>query len=106
MKLITFIIALLGTTGIMAQTVINDKNAEARSLRGFHSIRVSNGIDLYLSPGTEAVAVSASETKYRDKIKTEVVDGVLKISYEQEGGNIIWTDRKSLRAYVSFKELR
>ncbi len=67
-----------------AQKTINDANAEKRNVSGYHAIEVSGGIDLYLSQGDESVAVSASETKYRDRIKTEVKDGVLKIWYELE----------------------
>jgi hypothetical protein len=37
----------------------------------FTGIDIGGGIDLYLSQGEEAVAVSASEAKYRDKIRTE-----------------------------------
>jgi hypothetical protein len=89
-----------------AQTTISDASAVERKVSDFHAVYVSGGIDLYLSQGNEAVAVSASETKYRDKIKTEVKDGVLKIWYEHEEGNvrISWGNRK-LKAYVSAKTL-
>jgi Putative auto-transporter adhesin, head GIN domain len=90
---------------VSAQTVINDPNAEKRNVSGYHAISVSGGIDLYLSQGGESVAVSASDTKYRDRIKTEVKDGVLKIWYEHNNGiNIEWGNRK-MKAYVSFKDL-
>jgi hypothetical protein len=84
--------------------VINDKNAQARSVKGFHGIRVSNGIDLYLSQGKEAVAVSATSPEYRDRIRTEVVDGILKIYLDQEWAHLNWGNRK-LKAYVSFTNL-
>ncbi len=85
---------------------INDANAQSRTATGFHSIRISHGIDLYLSQSNEeAVAVSASTTNYRDKIKTEVEGGVLKIYLENEHG-ISWnTGNHKLKAYVSFKML-
>lgn len=88
------------------KTIINDKNAEPRSVKNFHAIKVSNGIDLYLSYGDEAAAVSASETKYRDRIKTEVENGVLKIWYDADFSNkIMFTNHKNLKAYVSYKNL-
>jgi len=37
----------------------------------------------------EAVAVSAKDTKYRERIRTEVKDGVLKIWYDNDGWK--WT---------------
>jgi hypothetical protein len=85
---------------------INDANAQSRTVTGFHAIKISHGIDLYLSQGNdEAVAVSASSTNYRDKIKTEVENGVLKIYLENEHGFSWSTGNHKLKAYVSFKML-
>jgi len=101
--------SLLVLTGVIvtasAQKTINDANAQKRNVSGFHAIEVSGGIDLYLSQGDEAVAVSASKDEYRDKIITEVKDGVLKIWFEWKGNlRIDWGNRK-LKAYVSIKNL-
>ena len=71
-------------SAVIAQKTVNDPNAEKRNVSGYHAIEVGGGIDLYLSQGEEAVAVSASETKYRDRIKTEVKNGVLKIWYDHK----------------------
>lgn len=89
------------------KTVINDLNAEPRSVSGFHAIKVSDGIDLYLSYGDEAAAVSASEIKYRDKIKMQVDNGVLRIWYDNDNNvnQIIFNNRRNLRAYISYKML-
>jgi len=89
---------------LSAQTVINDKNAEVRNVTDFTGIKVSGGIDVYLSQSNEyALAVSASEDKYRDEIKTEVINGVLNISYN--GGAFRFSSNRKLRAYISFKTL-
>ena len=84
--------------------VINDKNAQTRNVRGFHAVEISGGIDLYLTQGgDEAVAVSAAELEWRDRIRTEVADGVLRIYMDTKGfhwGN--WGNRH-LKAYVSCK---
>jgi hypothetical protein len=90
-----------------SQKTFNDANAQKRTASGYHAIEVSGGIDLYLSNGEESVAVSASETKFRDKIITEVVNGVLKIYCEPKNGvhlTVDWGNRK-MKAYVSFKTL-
>ncbi|HMG66600.1 MAG TPA: head GIN domain-containing protein, partial [Chitinophagaceae bacterium] len=88
-----------------AQKTINDPNAEKRNVSGFHGVEISGGIDLYLGQGEEAVAISATEPKFRDKIKAEVKDGILKIWYET-GSNIHMDfGNKKLKAYVSFKNL-
>lgn len=90
-KLSLLLLFVIIVSAAFAQKVISDPNVEKRNVSGYHAISVSGGIDLYLSQGGESVAVSASETKYRDRIKTEVKDGVLKIWYETNSNiNIEW----------------
>jgi hypothetical protein len=85
------------------KTIIKDPNAEARPVKGFHGIEVSNAINLYLSQGEEeAVVVSASDLRWREYIRTEVVDGILKIYLDTRKwsrGNV------KIKAYVSFTSL-
>lgn len=86
------------------QTIIDDKNAEVRNVSAFAGINVSGGIDVYLSQSNDyALAVSASDDKYRDNIKTEINNGILNISYD--GGKLRYSSNRNLRAYVSFKTL-
>src|SRR6187549_605865 len=94
-------------TTSFAQRTINDANAEKRVVGSFHGIEVSTGIELALTKGaTEEVAVSASETEFRDKIVTEVVNGILRIHYETKSGAINKkNESKRLKAYVSYKSL-
>lgn len=94
-------------TTSFAQKTINDANAQKRTVPGFHGIDVATGIELTLTKGTtEEVAVSASETEFRDKIITEVVNGILKIHYETKTGAINRkNENKNLKAYVSYKSL-
>ena len=106
-KMILSAILLTITLFSFAQNgkVIEDRNAETRNVKGFHAIHVSGGIDLYLTQGNEeAVAVSASELEYRDRIKTEVEDGVLKIYFDNKGFHLNWGNKK-LKAYVSVKNI-
>ncbi len=106
MKQLFLIISLCSTIGLMAQKTISDANAVTRNAKNFHAIDISDGVDLYLTQGNEeAVAVSATENSDRDKIRTEVVNGVLKIYYNREGGwRMNWGNRK-LKAYVSVKTI-
>jgi hypothetical protein len=103
MKKILFCCCLLSSLLSFAQKTIYDANAVLREGKGYEAIEVSDGIDLFISYGEEAIAVSASETKYRDKIKTVVQNGILKISYDEKG--ISWNTKRNLKAYVSFKKL-
>jgi hypothetical protein len=77
-KLFVIVGVLVFNVFSYAQQIINDPNAEKRTVTGFHSIDVSGGIDLYLSQGQEAVAVSAADAKFPEKIKTGGKDGVLR----------------------------
>lgn len=106
-KQILLLLSVFTFFGLFAQDkVISDANAEKRAISSFHAVKVSDGIILTLKQGNEeAVAVSASETKYRDRIKTEVVNGVLKIYYDINLLKDLKNDNKQLKAYVSFKSL-
>ena len=106
--LMTCVLLLATCTALFAQdvTVINDKNAQERKVGSFHAIRVSSSFDVIIKQGNEeAVVVSASEDKYRSRIKAEVVNGVLRISYDNES---VWkwtNGDKKLRAYISVKNI-
>ncbi len=100
-------VALLVSTFSIAQKQINDPNAEVRNVKGFHAIKVSTGIQLILNQSnTEAVAVSATSDEHRDKIKTVVENGVLKIYYDSDSWKF-WKygENKKLKAYVSVVNL-
>ena len=100
------LLAGLATTSFTQKTV-NDANAEKRTVGSFHGVDVATGIELTLTKGnTEEVAVSASEIEFRDKIVTEVVNGILKIHYETKTGAINKrNESKRLKAYVSYKSI-
>lgn len=105
-RIIFFLASCLPLVSVLAQkTVINDPNVEVRAVKGFHGIEVSNAIDLYLSQGDqETVAVSAAEIKWRDRIRTEVEGGILKIWLDNKGWS--WNGGgKKLKAYISFTAL-
>ncbi len=108
MKFLFILLAALVTVhAVNAQkTIINDPNVEVRPVGSFSAIKVSGGIDLYMSPGDkEALAVSASESQFRDRIKTIVENGVLSIYYDNDGMKLN-SGSKRLKAYVSFTTLR
>jgi ribosomal protein S6E (S10) len=104
-KIISFLLLAVFALFTHAQKTVNDANAEKRNVSSYHAIEVSGGIDLYLSQGNEAVAVSATTTEHRDRIMTKVENGVLKIWYEWKSNlRMDWGNRK-LKAYVSFQNL-
>jgi putative autotransporter adhesin-like protein len=95
--------SLFVLAGRAQKTVIHDANAQVRAVGSFHGIEVSSAINLYLSKGDqEAVVVSAPDIKLRDRIRTEVVNGILKISLEKSHWSL---GSNKLKAYVSFTTL-
>ena len=104
MKLVLIFVFTAFSFQSFAQTIINDKNAEVRNVSSFTGIKVSGGIDVYLSQSNQyALAVSASDEKFNANIKTEVRDGILNISYD--GNSFPLSPNRKLRAYISFKTL-
>lgn len=89
-------------------TVISDPDIKSRKLNSsFSAISVSDGIELYLSQGNnESIAVSFSDAKYEERFKTIVVEGVLKIYFDNNGLNWNVSRKRKLKAYVSYKTLR
>ena len=105
-KIMTALLLVTSLQLVHAQrTIINDENAEKRTISAFTAISVAGGVDIYLTQGNEdGIAVSATETKYRDRIRTEVRDGILTIWYDNDGMH--WPNgNKKLKAYVSFKNI-
>lgn len=104
-KIFLSLLIMTALSGVaLAQTTVNDPNAEKREAKNYHGINVSSAFDVYLSQSNdEAVAVSATETKFLDRIKVEVKDGILNIWYDSEGK---WNNgNKKLKAYISFKQI-
>jgi Putative auto-transporter adhesin, head GIN domain len=107
--IVSVFVSCLMLTAFAQKEIVNDANAEARTLSGsFNSIKISGGIDLFLSQGdNETAAVSASEQKYKDDIKTVIENNVLRIYYDGDRGlgwNKSWKNKK-MRVYVSFKSI-
>lgn len=85
--------------------MIVDANASVRKLPAtFSSIIISNAIKVFITQSdTESLAVSATEEKYKDEIKTEIENNILKIHFS---GNNNWRSKdRHLKVYVSFKTL-
>lgn len=103
----TTLLSVLTAVGVSQSIVIKDANAQPRPLiESFHAVEVASAIDVILSQGNEeGLAVSASDKKYIDNIKTEVRNGVLRIWYMNVGRSFSITHNRRLRAYISFKTL-
>jgi len=96
---------VIGSQVFAQETIINDANAEVRNVTSFTGIKVSGGIDVYLSQGENySLAVSAADKENIDNIKTEIENDVLVITYNDRNSRRNSSNKK-LRAYISFKTL-
>ena len=101
-----FLGSLVLCSAIAQNKVVNDPNAQVRSVKDFHAIKVSTGIQLFLTQGNEeAAAVSASTTEDRERIITRVENGVLRIYYDNDHWGYHNDKNRHLKAYVSCKTL-
>jgi hypothetical protein len=94
----------LATHTIGQKTVYDDK-AVKREVGHFHAIEVSTGIEVLITEGNEeALAVSAPDQKWLDRLKTEVSGGVLRIYLENTWD---WNVPKNWKftVYVSYTQL-
>lgn len=106
MKFLFILLLSICCSASFSQTIINDANAEVRNVTTFSGIKVSGGIDVYLSQSDDySLAVSASDPKFRDDIKTEIINGVLIIHYDNSYFGKNYGDKR-LRVYLSFKTLQ
>ena len=99
-KITAFLSVCVFCLSAMAQS--GDANARTRSVGAFHAVSISGGIDLFFTQGPQSVSVSANDPAVRDKIITEVKDGVLMIYMEKNSWNLGSSKRK---AYVSNAQL-
>lgn len=97
---------LLPNLHLNAQNVVYDANAIVRKVGDFRGVSVGSGIRLYLSQGkNQAVAVSADEKQYAERIVTEVKNGVLRIYVEGKWWNSWNWGNKKQKAYVTVDDL-
>jgi hypothetical protein len=102
--LLTFLAIVTVQAAAFAQLTINDPNAQVRQAKNFHGISIGHAFDVYLVQGNEeAVAVSASDDRYMDKIIVDVRNGILYIEIEKNG-KFNWSNKK-FKAYISFKKI-
>jgi hypothetical protein len=92
-------------THTIAQKTVYDDKAVKREVGRFHAIEVSTGIEVLITEGNEeALAVSAPDQKWLDRLKTEVSGGVLRIYLENTWD---WNVPKNWKftVYVSYTQL-
>jgi len=97
------LLIMIAFTGV--GTVLAGNETQNRNVKGFNAIKVSTGIDLYLTMGNEESVKIVADDDIIDDIKTEVKDGTLHIYMKQKNNWFNWNGSSNRKAYVSVKEL-
>lgn len=100
---ISAVVVLFLTTSCMFNGVKGNRNVKTATRNipsDFEAIRVSNGIDVYLTMGSDTSLKLEADENLHDIIQTEVKDGVLRI-YADEN---IWSAKRK-RVYLTAKNI-
>jgi len=87
------------------KSVVYDANAEIRKVDAFKAVEVSSAITMYLSQGSETAVAISVENGDKNKVKTEVKNGVLKIYMESDFWGKWNSNNSRVKAYVTVKEI-
>lgn len=105
-KLVLTIILCIAT-GIGIATAGNSDKTESRNVGSFKAVKVSTGIDLFITMGTTEEVKIVADDEIIDELITEVKDGTLKIYMKQSNNWFNWnTGNQTRKAYVTVKELQ
>lgn len=103
--LFTLALSLITCIG-MAANGDSDKT-EIRNVGSFNGIKVSTGIDLYITMGNVEEVKIVAEEDIIDNLITEVKDGTLRIYMKQSNNWFNWNiGNQTRKAYVTVKELQ
>jgi len=103
--LFTLVLSLMTSIGMAANG--NSDKTEIRNVSSFNGIKVSTGIDLYITMGTVEEVKIVAEDDIIDNLITEVKDGTLRIYMKQSNNWFNWNSGNQTRkAYVTVKELQ
>lgn len=105
-KIVVSFIACTLAFASMAQKVVYGENVQKRDVHSFHAIETNSGIEVVISKGDkEELAVSVGDMQYMNEVKTEVENGILKISRTDNWK--LWNQWKNwkVKVYVSYKNI-
>jgi len=103
--LFTLVFSVITFIGIASNG--NSDKTETRQVSNFNGIKVSTGIDLYITMGASEEVKIVADDEIIDDLITEVKDGTLRIYMKQTNNWFNWNSGNQTRkAYVTVKELK
>ena len=107
LKNLTIVLLLLGITASAGaqfrRTVYGNKKVvkTERNIKGFYGVRVSSGIDVYLSQGNDEKVIVEADENLHEYILTELRDGIIHVYT-----NSTIRNAEMKRVYVTMPEIR
>lgn len=98
------VLALALIIGINTTVAANSDETQNRKVESFNAIKVSSGIDLYLTMGNSEEVEIIADNDIIDNLKTEVKNGTLHI-YMKKNDWFNWGGNQTKKAYVTVREL-
>lgn len=98
------ILALIAVVSLSTAFTGNSQETQTRNVKNFDGIKVSTGIDLYLTMGSSEEVKIVADEDLIDDIRTDVKDGTLHI-YTKKNNWFNWGNNKPRKAYVTVTEL-
>lgn len=106
----TILLLLVALIGINAAVFAGEKEkSEDRNVRNFDAVKVSAGIDLYISMGDNESVKVVADDDIIENVKTEVRGGTLHVYMKDNNwlDNIFnWGKSSSRKVYVTARELK
>ncbi len=102
----TFLFLLMITITCYSTAIAgNSDETQIRKVTGFNAIKVSTGIDLYLTMGDAEEVKIVADDDIIDDLITEVEDGTLRIYMKRKNWFNWGSGNETRKAYVTVKEL-
>jgi len=102
--LLSFAVLLITATSF-AQNTVHANNASTRKTGSFHGVAASAGVEVILTKdNNETVVVTADNSDIVNHVKTEVVNGILKI-YRESDWHFWNSYHGTIKVYVGYKQL-
>ncbi|MDX8338082.1 head GIN domain-containing protein [Draconibacterium sp. IB214405] len=99
------ILLMIAVTCYSTALAGNSDETQIRKVKGFNAIKVSTGIDLYLTMGDAEEVKVVADDDIIDDLVTEVENGTLKIYMKRQNWFNWGNGNETRKAYVTVKEL-
>ena len=99
------ILLLLTIVSVHSFAANGYEQSKTRNVKNFNAIKVSSGIDLYITMGNRETLKIEADKEDIDDVKTEVKNGTLHIYMKRRNNWFNWGFNESIKVFVTAKSL-